>query len=64
VFAGKAGAYPSEITFRCSTLGKAPGLAHKDSAGKASHGKTLAFYENSLITAVKSFITLAPCLSY
>jgi hypothetical protein len=28
MFAVKAGAYPSETPFRCSTLGKAPGLAH------------------------------------
>jgi hypothetical protein len=29
VFASKAGAYPSETPFRCSTLGQTPGLAHK-----------------------------------
>ncbi len=29
VFANKAGAYPSGTLFRCSTLGQAPGLAHK-----------------------------------
>jgi len=29
VFVGNAGAYPNEAHFRCSTLGKAPGLAHK-----------------------------------
>ncbi len=28
VFAGKAGAYPCEISFSCSTLGQAPGLTH------------------------------------
>jgi len=29
MFVGKARAYPSEAFFRCSTLGQAPGLAHK-----------------------------------
>jgi hypothetical protein len=29
MFAGKAGAYPCEAHFRCSTLGYAPGLTHK-----------------------------------
>jgi hypothetical protein len=29
LFTGKATAYPSEESFRCSTLGKAPGLTHK-----------------------------------
>jgi len=29
VFADKSGAYPSEIPFRCSTLGQVPGLTHK-----------------------------------
>ncbi len=29
MFAGKAGAYPSEAPFRCSTLGQVPGLTRK-----------------------------------
>jgi hypothetical protein len=29
MFAGNAGAYPSEAPFRCSPLGLAPGLTHK-----------------------------------
>ncbi len=29
MFVGKAGAYPIEVPFRRSTLGQAPGLAHK-----------------------------------
>jgi hypothetical protein len=29
MFAGKAGAYPSEAPFRCSTLGWVPVLTHK-----------------------------------
>jgi len=30
IFASKARAYPSEALFRCTTLGQAPGLNHKD----------------------------------
>ena len=44
MFAGKAGAYPSE-----ATQGYAPDLTHEtlDSAGKACQGqKTLAYYKN------------------
>jgi hypothetical protein len=29
MFAGKARSYPGEAPFRCSNLGKAPGLTHK-----------------------------------
>ncbi len=29
IVVGKPGVYPSEATFRCSTLRLAPGLAHK-----------------------------------
>ncbi len=29
ILAGKAGAYPSEAPFKCSTLGQFPGLTHK-----------------------------------
>jgi hypothetical protein len=29
MFAGKAGAFPSEAPFRFSSLGYAPGLTHK-----------------------------------
>jgi len=37
-----AGAHPGETHFRCSTLGYAPGIAHKlDKAGKACQEQTL-----------------------
>ncbi len=29
MFQGKAGAYPIEASFMCSTLGQAPGFTHK-----------------------------------
>jgi hypothetical protein len=29
MFLGKAGAYPCDAPFKCSTLGYAPGLTHK-----------------------------------
>ncbi len=57
MFAGKAGAYPSEAPFRYSNLGYAnirlgwKGLPRTN---------TLAYYENPSIMAVKSFVGLAP----
>jgi len=63
VFAGKAGACPSEKPFRCSTLGQAPGFAPQtiDRFWKSLPGaNTLAYYKNLQVTAMKSFITLAP----
>jgi hypothetical protein len=29
MFVSKTGSYPSEVPFKCSTLGLAPGLTHK-----------------------------------
>jgi hypothetical protein len=60
VFAGMTGAYPSETPFRCSTgrllaLPINNRLRWKSLAG----ANTLAYYENSQLTTVKSFITLA-----
>jgi len=46
MFAGKAGAYPSEALFRCNTLGEAPGnirLGWKGLPGT----NALAYYEKS-----------------
>ena len=62
IFVGKAGAYPSEQPFRCSTLGSAPALPANIRQGwKGLLGtNTLAYYENLYITAVKSFIGLDP----
>ncbi len=61
-FAGMAGAYPSKAPFICFTLGWAPCLNTNIRLGwKGLPGtNTLAYYENSSITAVKGFITLAP----
>ena len=60
MFAGKEGAYPSEVPFRCSTLGYAPTtnirLGWKGLPGTNS----LAYFENPLITAVISFMIQAP----
>ncbi len=61
IFSGKARVYPSEAHFRCSTLGQAPGLTHKYQTRLEGLAKgTLAYYKNSLIMAVKSFIVQAP----
>ncbi len=59
-FSGKSGACPSEKPFRGSTLGQAPGLVHKHQSRLEMLAKanTPAYYENSQLSAVKSFITL------
>ncbi len=43
MFTRKAGAYPSEAPFRCSTIGKAPDITNKKLywAGKVYQGRTL-----------------------
>ena len=53
LFVGKAGAYPIEEPFRCSTNIR---LDLKGLPGT----NTLAYYENSWLTGKKSFITWAP----
>ncbi len=53
MYAGKAGAHPSEVPFRRSSY---PQLLDEWIA-KAN---TLAYYEHSKIMDVKSFITFAP----
>ncbi len=65
MFAGKAGAYPSEAPFRCSSLGSYPRLwALPTNIRLGWNGlkgtNTLAYYENSQITDAKSLITLVP----
>jgi hypothetical protein len=59
---GKAGAYLSEAPFMCSTLGKTPGITQNIKIGWKSLlvTKSLVYYENSYITAGKSFTTLHP----
>jgi hypothetical protein len=56
-FSGKADTCPSEKPFRCSTLGLTPGLAER-----LARANTLAYYENSYLSAVKSFVTLVTSL--
>jgi hypothetical protein len=57
-----AGAYPSETPSRCFTLGSAL-LTNNRLGWKGLLGaNTLAYYENSQLMAVKSFITLVPAL--
>ncbi len=46
MFEGKAGAYPNETPFRCSTLGYTPGFIHKhqtrqEKIGKGKHSSLL-----------------------
>jgi hypothetical protein len=62
MFAGKVRAYQSEAPFRCSFLGKAPGLTHKQEARLVKLAKeyALSYYEHSQITVVKRFIPLDP----
>jgi hypothetical protein len=56
ILQGKAGAYPNEEPFGCSTLGKVPGLTSKHYTRLETGTNTLAYYENPQITAVNSFI--------
>ncbi len=56
----KAGTYPNEEPFRCSTIGQAPGLAKQttDQAGKACYGQTLKLITEVHKLRTKKFITL------
>ncbi len=46
-FVSKAAAYPSEATFRCSTLGQALDLTYKlEQDGKAFQGQTIQLITN------------------
>ncbi len=61
--AGKACAYPSEASFRCSTRGWVPCLTTniiRLSRKFLSGTDALSYYEKSQLTVVKSLITLAP----
>ncbi len=62
VFAGKAGAYPSEAPFKCSILEWAPGLAHKQSTSmerlaKNKHSSLLRIFVNY---GQKKFYNIGP----
>jgi len=56
------GAYPSEAPFNYSTVGYSPALPTNIRLGCIGlpRTNTLAYYENPLITTVKSFIVQAP----
>jgi hypothetical protein len=62
MFVGKAGAYPIEEPFRYSTLGYAPGLAHKQSTRleKLVRGKHFSLSRKFLNYGQKSFKTFPP----
>ncbi len=64
MFAGNDRAFPIEAPFRCSTLGQAPGLAHKhqtmlERLATDKHSSLLRIFVNY---GRKFFITLAPGL--
>jgi hypothetical protein len=58
----KAGTYPIEETFRCSTLGQAPGLIqkHYSRLEKLARDKLSSLLLTSVNYGQKSFITLTP----
>ncbi len=60
MFVGWERAYCSEAHFRCSSLGKAPGLNHKHQTRWEGLPGTnaLAYYEYLQLTAVKKFVGL------
>jgi len=61
MFAGKAGAYPSEGPFMCSTLGSAPGLTHKVRLGwKGLPGTITSLLQKYIYYRQNFFMTLAP----
>jgi hypothetical protein len=55
-------AYPSEASFRCSTLGEAPGLTHKNEIRleRLARDKQSTSLQKLVNNARKSFIGLAP----
>ena len=63
MFVSKAGAYPSEALFRCSTLGQAPGLTHKhtwlERPAREKHSSLLRTSENYIC---KKFYNIGPWL--
>ncbi len=61
LFASEAGVYPSKTPFRCSTLGLAPGKAHKQKTTEmAFQEQTLKLVKKFVTYGRKSFIILAP----
>jgi hypothetical protein len=64
MFVGKAGAYPIEGPFKCSILGLTSLVALPTNNRLGWKGlpgtNSQAYYENSHLTVLKSFLTLAP----
>jgi hypothetical protein len=62
MFVGEARFYPSETSFRYSTLGWAPGLTHKHKTRleRLGRDKHYSLLQKSVNYGQKSFITLAP----
>ncbi len=61
-FVGKAGAYPIEEPFRCSTLRQAPGLAHKQQTGleRLARDKPFSLLRKFVIYSRKKFYKIGP----
>ncbi len=67
VFAGKARAFPSGIPFRYSTLGQAPGLAHKQyhRLERLARGKHYSSLQKFVTYGRKKFYIIGPrCQCY
>ncbi len=62
MFAGKAEAYLSEVTLRCSTLGETPGFTHKHQTRleKLARDKYTTLLQTFINYGQKSFITFGP----
>jgi hypothetical protein len=63
IFVDKAGAYPSEAPFKCSTLGSAPGLTHKHKVRLKRHASGQHF-SLFLGWCKKELLDLAKCVAY
>ncbi len=62
VFADKTGAYPSEQISGAAILSRPLSLPANTRLGSKGLPETNTYYENPLITTVKSFIGLTPVL--
>ncbi len=62
MFVSKAGVYPSEAPFRCSALGWAPGLAHKQetSLERLAEDKRSSLLRKSVNYDSEIFLVQAP----
>ncbi len=66
MFEGKAGAYPSEAPFRCSTLKEAAGhtLKHQTRSERLASDRLSSLLRKTVNYGQKSFETLAPGLLF